>query len=501
MTLKHFAENILNRLLQPRLLAALSLLCLFACGSSHAQIHLTPSPSSRTISLSVGPQRALPQNYLGYNIDMAAYQVDWHSKSFLDAIDGLSPGTLRFPGGSFSNLYDWKTGYFSAQAPGNYKWAMKRAPFGLHDLSQAVQSSKAKPIFVLNMLTSTLGDQLAMLKQAQEMGLPVDYIELGNEFYFSTPENLAIFPTGQSYGRAASAWANALHDQFPNAKVAALGCYAPWPLFIDHRRGYWDRDVLQTLKGADAITLHYYVDTQKILSAWGGDITSESIPLLLGAPFDNLPGLKKVVSEIPPALPIWVTEFNVMDATWRKQKPPIFGPLPGTWAQGLMVATMTFQFLEIPQIRRLDFHALADARPFGAIYTGDPTAPYPLATRYAYSASGQVLRLFGKSLTGALYYQRIQFSNAPTINGVKGNYPGLLGGLFSKPNSKSLLIENLSPESVLINPASLVGNAYKVDQAWANPSDRILNAASLKILHLSAQGSLKLPPYSVTLIE
>ena len=501
MPLQHSCKNILCRLCQLGLVTALSLICLLACVSSHAQIQLISHPSASPITLSAGPQRALPKNYLGYNIDMAAYQVDWHSMSFLGAIHGLAPGTLRFPGGSFSNLYEWKTGYFSAQAPGNFKWALKRAPFTLNDLRTALLASKAKPIFVLNMLTSTLGDQLAMLKRAQQMGLPVDYVELGNEFYFSTPENLALFPTGQSYGKAASVWANAVHDQFPNAKVAALGCYAPWPLFIDHRKGYWDHDVLQTLSGADAITLHYYVDAHKILSGWGGDVTTESIPLLLGAPFDNLPGLKKVISEIPPNLPIWVTEFNVMDATWRRQRPPIFGPLPGTWAQGLMVGIMTFQFLAIPQIQRLDFHALADARPFGAIYTGDPTAPYPLATRYAYSASGQVLRIFGKSLSGAIYYQPIKFSSTPSINGVKGIYPGLLGGLFSKSDSKSVLIENLSPDSVLIDPTSLVGNTYKIDQAWANPSDRILNPTSLKTLHVPAQGAVKLPPYSVTLIE
>lgn len=495
------AVTVYNRLNKICAAIALSLFCGLPCRTLYAQVRLASFSVSDPISLSFGLRRPIPLNYLGYNIDVGGYQVNWHGSSFIDRIDGLAPGTLRFPGGSLSNFYRWKTGYVTARAPENFKWIKNRAPLTLDDLHIATHASKAVPIFVLNMLTSTLGSQVAMLKRAAKIGLPVDYIELGNEFYFSNPRDLTMFPTPQRYGEIASVWASALHTEFPTAKVAAVGAYAPWPLWVGRRRGHWNHNVLQTLNGIDAITLHYYVNVRRILSRSRDQITSKTIPLILSSPFDNLPALKKVISEIPANLPIWITEFNVVDATWRQHKRSSFGRLPGTWAQGLVVGTMIFEFLNIPQIQRLDFHSLDDSRVFGAIYTGGSSAPYPTPTRFAYSASGQVLKLFGTALKGAFSYETVHFSDAPMIRGVKGTYPALLGGLFSKSDSVCLLIENLSSTTVSVDPTSVVTGSYRIDKMWAKPSSRILNQNSLKAIEVSGRGQLRLPPYSVTLIE
>ena len=54
-------------------------------------------------------------------------------------------------------------------------------------------------MFDLNLMTpvdttnaTRLAEQVALLKQAQGMGLPVRYVELGNEFYLSTADYDAL---------------------------------------------------------------------------------------------------------------------------------------------------------------------------------------------------------------------------------------------------------------------------------------------------------------------
>src|SRR5207248_10180294 len=127
--------------------------------------------------------------------------VRWSNSSLLRALAELKPQTLRYPGGTVANYWDWRQGWFvrGAQVPPNW-YNLPPAPAPLEDFKQAIKASGATPVFVLNMLTSTLDAQLAMLRHARWLGLPVALVELGNEFYLNAPDYAAAFPTGQDYG-------------------------------------------------------------------------------------------------------------------------------------------------------------------------------------------------------------------------------------------------------------------------------------------------------------
>ena len=52
------------------------------------------------------------------------------------------------------------------------------------------------------------------------MGLPVQFVELGNEFYLRNPKDYVTkFPTGADYGKMATSWIRAIRDKFPNVKI------------------------------------------------------------------------------------------------------------------------------------------------------------------------------------------------------------------------------------------------------------------------------------------
>ena len=73
------------------------------------------------------------------------------------------------------------------------------------------------------MLTDTLPSQLAFLTAAEANGLPVLFVELGNEFYNNVADNIAMFPTGADYGTMATTWMAAVRAAHPAAAISVVG--------------------------------------------------------------------------------------------------------------------------------------------------------------------------------------------------------------------------------------------------------------------------------------
>jgi|GEM_PF-2610569 len=96
-------------------------------------------------------------------------------------------------------------------------------PHTLEDFKQAADYLGSTPIFVLNILSDNLQSQLEMLRQAHHIDLPVQYIELGNELYFSTADFQNRYPTAGDYARAMNTWNDSLTVQFPDAGIAVAG--------------------------------------------------------------------------------------------------------------------------------------------------------------------------------------------------------------------------------------------------------------------------------------
>jgi len=63
-----------------------------------------------------------------------------------------------------------------------------------------------------------------MLQAAKSMGVPIKYIELGNELYISSnPDYAYYFPSVQAYINKVNAWIPILKQDFPGAQVAVVG--------------------------------------------------------------------------------------------------------------------------------------------------------------------------------------------------------------------------------------------------------------------------------------
>ena len=198
------------------------------------------------------------------------YNINWSflpklSEGLLQSAASLKPKLIRYPGGTVSKTWDWKTGT-------TYK-RKKDVAHSLTDLKQMTDATDAEVIFVLNTISSSLEDQIEMLKTVRSMGIPVRYIEMGNEHYLGKggnlddsgkhQDNVKAFPTGKAYAQMVNRWAGVLKQAFPEAKIGItmLGRKARGA----SRQCNWNHDILSVIDKRlfDAYIYHVYVHTRR----------------------------------------------------------------------------------------------------------------------------------------------------------------------------------------------------------------------------------------------
>ncbi|MCO6498011.1 MAG: hypothetical protein J5I50_10140 [Chitinophagaceae bacterium] len=248
------------------------------------------------LSWSVTPYRntspySLPQPIRGFN-------QNW---SFLPEITAdlkgnllqLKPDMIRYPGGTVTHKWDWRVGW----VPGRNN-TVKHPLEHLADLALYLD---AKVMFDLDIVNSTVEDQIEMLQTVEAMGVTIEYLELGNELFLK--DNFPdIFPTGTEYAARVATWLPELRAAYPNAKIAACLNGKTLPA-TDTRGNQWNAKVLQYFSNnnveLDAYTFHIYVGKNQTFDARISDFET-----VKGAIASDISGKE-----------IWVTEYGVQKDT------------------------------------------------------------------------------------------------------------------------------------------------------------------------------------------
>ena len=460
------------------------------------------------VSLLFGQQRAVSTIVKGAEVKLshAAFGYNtqslrgpgWDKQPFLDRIAELDPGNFRYPGGTVGNFWDWKTGYFDAVGK-EYK-VMSAAsegtfPYHLEDVKKIYDRSggATEPIYMLNMLTSAYEYQLEMLKHAQKIGLPVRYIELGNEFYMDDhPKNynyLNHYPNIKDYVDTCRIWVPKLRKEFPEARIAMIAINNPagWTGANRERSREWNRVLIENMTGfdVDAFTFHNYAKNN-FEDQTPEDMIAQSIQRA------DFQGIKR---GIPAKYPYWVTEYNFFTSENK---------LPGLWVTGLSNVVMTAQMISTPGIELVCFHNLTASNVSSVIYDSDTKiAGGATAKKYALSASGQALKVFSHAQKGAKAVHRLTFSDNPVCKSRNKDYQTLYGYLFTGAGDKALVV-NLSDKPMTIALDGLGFAAKTAEQTYAESLRMpIVDDKSVKkeITKISEQKQLVLKPYSVTVIK
>jgi len=468
-----------GRLLGAALVAGtcLAATCLAGAGAAQAR-------ADATVTASLGASRAVPPGYFGINYDYGGAAVYAKDRSVAQQIAALAPGTLRWPAGTGANYFQWQNGYPVADPAAGAKGSC--APpaesqtdgfqFTLGDLAAAVRAARgtATPVFDLNVMTASLASQIDMLRTAQDRyGLPVRYVELGNEFYLCNADYVAAFPTAQDYGTTVAADVKALHRAFPGVRVAAVGAV---PSVSSGRTQGWTSGLLSVATGAgkpDAITLHDHPEFNQTLTAAG-------LPALFAIPYSSAENVATATRQFP-GTPAWITEYGLSLHFGGANAPQL------TYANALFESEA----------------AILLAQQVSAATLINYWSAFGPSLNYAYTASGLTpaglaMQWLDQAARGATREAPVVFSGGPVL-GATGD-PALVGESFRSgfAGGQSTMLINLSGSTVTIGAAAF-GGGYR--QVSGDPTREIGTASGLSTTSGYADRTITLAPYSMTVIK
>ena len=457
-----------------------------ASGSAMAETGVRPpSAPAAAITARLGAARSLAADYLGTNFDYGgASQYGASDPKFYGQLAALQPGTLRYPGGTNANFFQWQAGLPVDPPAGKCVSSSTSSAFRftLSDLLTAYNATKAPPIFDLNVMTSTLSCQVKMLQRAQQLGLPIRYVELGNEFYLDFDNYPTYFPTAADYGRTVASYVKAVHKDFRGAQVAAVGSLG----VSTAREQTWNQHMLDAARQAgglpDAITLHVYPFDNTAL-------TTSALPDLFTEPYASLTSISSAVGKLPVARPTWLTEYNL-----RPKHTPNSNPAQTTYAQALFVAEMNLLLTEhVPSAQLIDFWAAFGSNASYS-YAGQASNP-PL------TPGGLAQQLVDEAGHGATLTRPIVFTGAPALKA--GGSPALIGQSFTSSPARREVLVNLSPRALTIKTGAAIplGQAYEQVTYSGSPASQVTTASALTVKRATTGSSLSMPAYSIILVN
>jgi hypothetical protein len=433
-----------------------------------------------------GTARALPiYGFNGNNTNGLA----WTIKSFRDTAASLGLKAIRYPGGAEANLWDWQAGWFEKKGSSPVllaKQQMRYSPSGLKELKTLVDQTGCDVFFVLNMLSRNVNDQIEMLKNAQSLGIPVKFIELGNELNLKKSVGKSVFETSSAYGKACNEWISKIKSSFPQAKIAVVGGNLSYNDDVKN----WNNTVLQLAPEADAVVAHVYgapdkfiVNSMMNFEKLGQDFTEKYNKM----GFQSIKGNKE----------IWMTEYNIQwsgndEGASKEQSEKKYSKV-FTWGQSLTTLYLTSLITGISEkIKVILDHNIAGAPMFAAIAkdkNGYKKLPNGIGMEIWLSASKQMNSL-----------NKINFSSS-SQNSIQ-NYD-LFGWKFNNVNSSNVLLVNLTNHPNSINLANIINTEVNYETKYAD-INKVINAETdIKIVKgkLNGKKTIELPPYSATILK
>jgi Cellulose binding domain len=444
---------------------------------------------------------AIPANAIGLNT--AVYDSDMNDTPIPGLIKAAGINALRYPGGSYSDIYNWQTNVAQGgyDAPGT--------DFG--SFMQTAQAAGAKPIITANYGTGTPALAAAWVKDADVTNSDgVTYWEVGNEVYGNgtyganwetdshcttstgTPVTVGSEPA-QTYGCGPGVYASnvlsymsAMKAASPNIHVCAvLTTPGFWPDGVTNATTSpqpWNQTVLTALGSkTDCVILHYYP---------GGSNTAG----MLTDPTDIAGIVSTVHSEIsqyagvnPANVPVIVTETN-SGLDLDTQPGALFG------------ADMYMTWLEngIVNVDWWDEHNGA-----GTPSTVDGVEDYDDQGMFSNASNSSGVTEPAADTPFASYYavEMLSKLGAPgdeMVNSTSANSLVRVHAVRRAGGSLDVLIDNEDPST-----SYTVGLSYSGFTASGSPTVFTLanNATSISSATQSSASSVTVAPYSLTVVQ
>jgi hypothetical protein len=430
----------------------------FQCTGTYTPARPTNFRSSSSISF-------------GYNNGNVRYINDmWTSSTFFSVINYQGVTLIRYQGGN-STYWDWENNDYATTTeypnlPYKFYSLNPHPSMDLDVRATALTTYNLNNIWTVNDYFRGIQNQMDYLFSAQSLGLSIDYIEIGQEYYlrpglsgdpditgFVTRFPISSTPPYSQYGLEKIDWVLSAKTNFPLSKVAICGSVKDNSPFVNSRVNIWNTRLIQVFQDVtynpnsvypDAITLHSYVFPDATdfanINTWI-QTTVETENALIVTTINDFKTQWNLMSN----LEFWVTEFGVTDD---------YDLVSGSWAHGLYLISILFKMLEIDDITMIINNSLSSGRDYGMLF--DRKAVFGAANtadKFDLSAGGLVLGMFNRSLNDSSGFDVIDFSSVST---------GLYGKIFTGGTSNYLLYSNVTENTFTLDLSSLL-NGYTVN--------------------------------------
>ena len=474
----------------------------------------------------------------GYNAHMST-APSWEDDLFFDAVKKLNSNTFRYPGGSNSFYWNWRTGWtysykemYSVLKKTDFKFQgqeivspeqlatlskseRQKNPFWrqlyrynnfnirpetVETFSKVLKDNEAHGVFTLNLISSDIQNEIEMLKAFEKQGVDIKYIELGNEINSENLITKHLYPTPQVYADTCIKWSMEIWKFFPDAHIGFVGGNK------GRRLKNWNEILIDGLENEFTdkkeqihFILHYYPNLKNPKF----DLTQqEGIQQFLAYPkMDLKQRLKWWHWDVTKNYSTWITEFNLIE-----EKP---WNINNTWAHGLFVASMYSEFVEQINTTMYHFHSIGSNNfaVFSSIYLDKENKEYlkqtptglvsSLWNQFSKNAT-KISKVNINSETWEVNYSSRKSCNCP-------NNPKESQSIRFEPikifesktkNNNSLFAINLSNEEYKLDINKLGYNTVSVQQYFSEVNDIIINTS------LNEESTtVILNPYSISLIR
>lgn len=478
------------------------LLFLAACGGDSsapqpppAQAAPQPAPAETAVVPIPGPVRAVGPDFNTYNFNILRVADDVANPALTAGLRALNPGSLRVPGGTVGEYWDWQRGGIR---PGPYPGLPDAAPFsddvlalsGLTPpvIDRLLDDVGVPALLTANVLTGTVEENLADIATFKALGQPINRVELGNEEYFRLPNPSARFPSPRDYGSLARDWATRIKAETPAVRLAVI---APSPVrntgisFDDWMTGL---DSSAVWSAVDAVAIHPYFDTTS-LTPLASDAAGQAMVAAMIAHDNDY--LARVEARLPAGKTIWITEWNVFEETAAA----ISG---GSWLGALANLARAVNFLGNSRVELSSLHVAVGDRQWAALIGADGLAldydggrPVVVSgTPFTLTANGEALSLLG----------------AATRGGGSAQLLGLVSGADTRPLLGARLTSGDGQvRDLLVNASATAARVQANGRALlltgrfdrGTVGTNTLQRRSFDI----TEGAINLPAFSVALIE
>ncbi len=280
--------------------------------SAIAQTYPFTLPATVTATLDVNTQKKEVANdkLLGANIG------GFTSTDEQTLVKKFDPVTIRFPSGVFINWYDWTIDsyrIYDDYVPKNYKGEpdssmiklvynsrFSKAGFpgltALNNQKKAINGKGYSMLFGYNLNYDDNKKSAARLRDSEQKGFSVDYVEMGNEQFYGNQRSNAT-STPQKYVVIAKSLSDTLHKIKPSIQMSV-------PLSWRTTSGNYNDILTADQSYFDAVSIHKYVgsDPDVPASFTYGDVLGGRTLLESDVNYAR---------KLAPTKPVWLTEWGV----------------------------------------------------------------------------------------------------------------------------------------------------------------------------------------------